>query len=247
MAFTYRGSASAPANSGTEVDCNRPAGVQVGDVIIAVYAFENVAAGSAPWIVPNIGQFSTNYIGPSQQWLQICQQGPSANGVGIEVWAAIHGSGTVQDAMLNGTYNAVTVTVAYGGEYNPSGVISAGVPVRGSTTAQVTGNAPSAPSVFAFANDLVVACAGDTMTGAGYGTPAGYTNRIDVNRAGAGTAEATIADAVALTSGNTGLITFPNNASSSSAKGSTATLDIRPTASPAGSGSPLLEFSYPIS
>lgn len=243
MAFAYVGNASAAATGATEVDCNRPAGVAVGNLILAVVAFEAVAAGSGPWIVPNIGQFSSNYIGPSQGWQQVCFQAPAASGVGIEVWAAIHKSGAVQNAKFAAAQNAVMVTAAWSGEYNPTGSIGAGT-VRLAPTAQVTGNQPPAPSVTANNGELVVACYGDLMTGAGFGTPSGFTNRVDVARSGAGTVEAAIADATAVAAGATGPITSPQNAASSTTRGATATLAIVPA--PAGSSvGPILDVPLP--
>lgn len=235
MAFTYRGNASATASGLTEIDCNRPAGVQVGDIIVALYAFEGVASGSGPWIIPNSGQFSSNYIGPSQGWLQLCWQTPGATGVGIEVWGAIHKTGAVQNANFVASENAVTVTTAYGGVYNPTGNIGS-YTVRTSATAQVTGNQPAAPAVNANAGDLIVACFGDLMTASGFGTPSGYTNRVDVARSGAGTVEAALADLTTVAAGNTGLITSPQAAASSTTRGATATLAIIPAPATAGSG-----------
>lgn len=238
MAFTFRGSASATATAATEIDCNRPAGIVTGDIIVALYAFENVAAGSGPWIIPNTGQFSDLYIGPSQGWLQVCWQTPSAAGVGIEVWCAMQGTGTVQDAKFVVAQSAVTVTVGYGGEYNPSNFIS-GAPPRIAVTAQVTGNQPAAPSVLANGGELIVACGGDLMGGGGFGGPSGFTNRVDVTRAGAGTVEATIADAVASAAASTGPITFPNAAAAGTTRGATATLAIVPAPVTAGTGAVL--------
>lgn len=227
MAFTYRGSASAAAAAATEVDCNRAANAVAGDLLLLVVAFEGVAAGSGPWIVPNVGQLSSLYIGPGQGWEQVCWQTPGATGVGIEVWAAIFGSGAFNYAAFAAAQNAVAVTVAYGGEYNPTGTIGGGPP-RVATTAQVTGNQPAAPSVVANSGELIVAVGGDLMTGAGFGTPSGFTNRVDVARGAAGTVEATIADRTATVAGATGPITFPNAAAASSTRGTTATLLIQP-------------------
>lgn len=235
MAFTYRGNASSTATAATEIDCNRPSGVQVGDLIVGVFAFEGVAAGSGPWIIPNSGQFSSSYIGPAQGWQQACWQTPGATGVGVEVWCALHGTGTVQNAMFAASQNAVTVTVAYGGEYNPNGSISGGA-VRVATTSQVAGNQPAAPSVNANNGELIVACAGDLMTASKFGTPSGTTNRVDVTRSGAGTVEATIADLSTVAAGNTGPITFPNAAASGTTRGATATLAIRQAPSTPGAG-----------
>lgn len=227
MAFAYVGNASGTAAAATEIHCNRPAGVVAGNLIIAVYSFENVAAGSGPWITPNVGQFNSNYIGPAQGWLQLCQQDPIGTGMGLEVWGAVHGTGTIQYAMFNSAQSAITVTAGYSGEYAPNGLISDGA-VRVATTAQATGNAPSSPSVFAVAGELVIACGSDAMTGT-FGNPTGFTDRIDAARAGAGTAQATIADAVQGSTGNTGLITFPNTAFTTTTQGSMATLAIRPS------------------
>jgi len=235
MAFAYVGNNNTTVTSATEIDGNVPAGVAVGNLIVAVFAFENVGVGSAPYITPNIGQLANTYIGPHTNWEQICQQAPSGTGFGLEVWASIYQSGSFQFAKFNGTYSCTTVTAAYSGAYAPNNTILDGA-VRDSDTAQVTGNAPPAPSVFADSGDLIIAIGSDGMTVALFGTPAGTTNRVDVARAGAGTAEGTIADKVASTTGATGLITFPNNANSVGTLGTTATLAIRPAASPTPGG-----------
>lgn len=243
MAFAYVGNASATTGGATELDCNRPAGIAAGNLIIALYAFENVAAGSGPWIIPNNGQYLSTFIGPAQGWQQVCWQSPSAAGVGIEVWAAVHGSGTVQNAKFAASYAAVTVTAAWSGEYAPTGTISDGA-VRLATTAQVTGSQPAAPSVVANAGELIIACGGDLMTASKFGTPSGFTNRVDVLRSGAGTVDAALADAIAATAAPTGPITFPNAASSGTTRGSTATLAIRPAPSAPGVGA-VVEASMP--
>jgi hypothetical protein len=217
------------------VTCNRPTGTAVGNLLVAVYAFEGVANGSGPWIIPNTGQLSTAFIGPSSGWLQACWQTPSATGVGIEVWCAIHGSGATQSAQFAASQNVVTVAAAWSGEYNPTGLISA-APPRIATTAQVTGDQPPAPSVLPNVGELVVACGGDLMGGSGFGTPSGFTNRIDTARSGAGTAEATIADVTASVAGPTGLITFPNTAATSTTRGATATLVFVPAPTTPGVG-----------
>lgn len=235
MAFAYVGNNSLAVTAAAEVDVQFPAGVAAGQIVISCFAFESVAAGSGPWIQPNLGQLSSNYIGPSQGWQQACFQAPQATGVGIEVWAAIYSAGSNQFAKFAANQNCTAVTVAYSGEYNPTGLIG-GSPPRVATTAQVTGNAPPAPSVNANSGELIVACGGDLMTASLFGTPSGFTNRVDVQRSGAGTVEATIADRTATTAGATGLITFPNAASATTTKGATATLLIVPAPTTAGTG-----------
>lgn len=230
MAFAYIGNNSTSVTSATEIDGDRPAGTLTGHLVVAAFAFEGVAGGSGPWINPNNGAFSSNYIGPSQGWIQACQIDPAGVGVGLEVWCAVNSGGTHQFAKFNGTQSCTTVTAAYSGEYAPNNTILDGA-IRTSATARVTGNAPPAPSVDAVAGDLLIAIGADEMTVAQFGSPATFTNRVDVTRAGAGTAEGTIADGLAAASGATGLITFPNNAASSGTLGTTATLAIRPASS----------------
>lgn len=235
MAFSFIGSNNAAATGATEVDLSVPAGVGAGQIIVGVYAFEGVAAGSGPWIVPNNGQLAADFIGPSKGWQQVCFQAPNATGVGIEVWAAIYTSGTHQYAEFTTSQNAVAVCGAWSGEYNPNGQIT-GAPPRVSATAQVVGNQPAAPNVTANNGELVIACGGDLMTASKFGTPSGFTNRVDVARSGAGTVEATIADMATSAAGAVGPITFPNNAAASTTAGSTATLVIRPVPTVAGTG-----------
>lgn len=243
MAFSFVGTNSAAGTGVSTLACNRPVGTAVGNLLVAVYAFENVAAGSGPWIIPNIGQFSSNFIGPSTNWLQACWQAPGAAGVGIEVWCAIHQSGTQQQANFVAAQNVVTVAAAWSGEYNPGGTVGAGT-IRLAPTQQVTGNQPPAPSVNANNGELVVACYGDLMGASGFGNPSGFTNRIDAARSGAGTVEAAIADATAVAAGATGPITSPNNAASSSTRGATATLAVVPA--PAGTSvGPILDVPMP--
>jgi len=243
MSFSYIGNNHAAASAATEIDCAVSSGIAAGDIEIFVVAFEGVAAGSGPWIIPNNGQFSTDYIGPFTQWQQILFQSPSATGVGIEVWAAIFNSGGNHFAKFAASQNAVGVCAAYSGEYNPTGLISGGA-IRLSSSAQVTGNQPAAPSVVANSGELVIAIGGDLMGVSGFGTPSGTTNRIDTARSGAGTVEATIADFTTSSAGATGPITFPNAAAGTSVRGATATLAISPAPTTASSG-PLLEAPMP--
>lgn len=242
MPLTYVASNSAVGTGVTSLSCNLPAGLQAGDLLIASYAFEGVAAGSAPWIIPNTGQ-NNDGIGPFNSWAQYVQQAPAAAGAGLEVWAAIFSSGALITGYFTTARNVVVVINAYRGEYNPNGLIS-GAPPRLDPSQQVTGNQPAAPSVNASVGELVVAVGADTMGGAAFGAPSGFANRVDQARAGAGTVEATMADRVATVAGATGPITFPNAASSGAAQGTTATLVIVPTPTTASAG-PLFDAPLP--
>ena len=235
MAFSFIAANSATGTGVTSLACNLAAGTAAGDLLVIAYAFENVAASSGPWIIPNVGQLNPNGIGPANSWQQACWQAPSGTGTGIEVWAAIYSSGTAITGNFAASQNVSVVTCTYRGEYNPTGNIL-GAPPRLAPTAQVTGHQPASPSVLANNGELVIAVAGDTMTASNFGTPSGFTNRVDVTRGAAGTVETTIADRVATLTGATGPITFPNNASSATAKGSTATLVFQAVPTVAGSG-----------
>lgn len=230
MAFAFLSSANGNVSGGTQVDWT--ANYALGALMVAVYAFDNVAVGSGPWSTPNNGQLSTAFIGPSTSWQQAAWVGPSAQGVGIEVWCAINGAVGAQTRSLQlaSAQTCQAVVGAWSGAYAPNNNISDGA-VRAVATRQPTGNAPAAPSIFAFAGELVIAVCGDRMTAAKFGTPAGFTNRVDVALGGAGTVEATEADEVAAVSALTGLIPFPNNAASAGQAGGSATLAVRPAGS----------------
>lgn len=230
-------------NAGSSNTASLPRAGTLNDLIIAVIAFEGVTAGSGPWITPNTGQFTADYIGPSEGWKRCAWQAPSATGVGMEIWAAINGTliGT-SHAQLTSSLNWVTVQAYYSGIYEPTDSITDGA-VRAAVSAQVTGDDPAAPSVYAYVDELIVVCAGDTLSG-GFSAPTGYTQRTDHARSGAGTVEAAIADAPVTTEGDTGTIPFVGSASPSGAKGVTATLAIRPV--PPGSSSPLIAVEFSV-
>lgn len=235
MAFSFINQTSATGTGVTSLTVNVPAAVAVGDLLVMGLAFESVASNSGPWVIPNVGQFSAGDTGPAAGWQQACFQQPSATGSGLEVWCAIYTSGVHTAAHFVASENVVGVMAAYRGEYNPTGNIL-GAPPRLAPTAQPVGNAPAAPSVSVNNGELVVALGADAMTGSLFGTPSGFTNRVDVARSGAGTVEGTIADATSSVVGATGPITFPNAAASSTTAGATATLVIAPTPTTAGVG-----------
>lgn len=234
MAFSFIAANNNTGTGVTSLDCNLPAGVAVGDLLVITYAFEAVAAGSGPWVIPNIGQ-NADGVGPFNSWVQAAWQAPTSSGAGIEVWTAIYSSGTHIKGYFAASQNVVAVIGAWRGEYNPTGFIF-GAPARLAPSQAVTGHQPPAPAVLANTGELIIACAGDTMTGSNFGTPSGFSNRVDVTRGAAGTVETTMADHTATLTGDTGPITFPNNASSATAKGTTATLVFQPSPTTAGQG-----------
>lgn len=245
MAATWKANSSAVVGTGTVVDMPRPAGVSVGDLLIVILGFEGVAAGSGPWVVPGDGSDS-HVAGNPTGWKQICYQAPSATGCGLEVWAAIHNSGTDAKFNLVSSLSYAACTVSYSGEYLGDGTIFAGA-IRGAATAQVVGDDPAAPSIYGFANETIVAIGADLLHTPGWGTPtpAGWQNRLDTARSGYGTVEITAADHQMTAEGDSGSIPWSALAAAPGDAGATATLSIRPT--PPTATSPLIAVEFAVS
>ena len=148
---------SSPASfsAASEVDVDTTGLDTIPNFLPFVAAFEAVTAG--PWITLNMGGLSANYIGPSEGLKQACYQAPSASGIGLEAWVAIEGvpGGSLRKAKFASNQTGVAVILAWSGAYETTGNISDGA-LRAATTAQVTGDAPAAPSIFAFQNELVI-------------------------------------------------------------------------------------------
>lgn len=218
------------------------------DLLLIVLGFEAVAPGSGPWVAPNStpGHLSSTGNG----WKQLLAQDPEAAGCGLEVWAAVYGSGSVAIADFNASYAVQGLMAIYRGEYYDS---SAGVAeiftgaIRGSESAQVSGDDPAAPPVHSFVDELVIAVGADTLAG-GWGTPTptGWSSRADYARGGAGTVEITLADKPTTVEGDTGAIPWSAAASPSGARGATATLAVRPLPAAPAATSPLIAVEYAV-
>jgi hypothetical protein len=208
-----------------------------GQMLLAVFGFENVLAASGPWVDHS----------ESGGWERAFYQPPSADGgCGLEVWNTqgwSSGPTTKFDFVASEAY--VAEGAVYTGQYTGAGDV-----VRASVSRQVTGDDPAAPSAYVFASELVIVAAADLLATPGYGTPtpAGWTKRFDNARGGAfGNVEITIADKLAATEGNTGDIPWSAVTSPAGAHGATATLAIRAAAAVIASTSPLLVVEYAIS
>src|SRR5215471_18098462 len=163
MAFSFIGTSNGTGSGVTDLQYNVPVGTAAGDLLVAAYAFEGVAAGSGPWIIPNTGQLQPDGIGPAGAWFQYGWQTPGASGVGIEVWCAIESTASNPKAFFTTSQNVVSAMCTYRGEYNPTGQIT-GAPPRLFPTQQWTGHQPASPAVTPNVGELVVAVGGDTMT-----------------------------------------------------------------------------------
>jgi hypothetical protein len=249
MAISYVGNISASSNGTTQLTVsNLIPGLASGDFTIVALGFEGVAAGSGPWVDGTFVPSDHSIVSNTTGWLRLLYQAPSATGVGLEVWAAIHGSGrTLEKFNLISSLAVVAAVAAYRGQAHSDVPPPTASPVRVTATAQWTGDNPAAPSLSALAGELVVAVTALQVNTPGYTAPAGYTQRIDVARAGAhGNAEVAIADKVATTAGATGTIPF-GATTTGSPKGATATIAVQPSTAGIATVGPAISFSYPVS
>jgi len=226
------------------------------DLVLAVFGFEGVAGGSGPYIDYDPSGVHGTIEGNG--WVRLLYQAPSASGNALEVWAAFRGTGTSTSFLFTGSYSYVARGLQYRGEYNPGGgsyvdFVNGNGTVRAYSTAQVTGNNPAAPSVYAFANEMVIALGSDQLQSPGFGTPTsptGFTNEVDSARGGSfGNVEITAADKLATIEGLTGSITWTATASTGTTKGTTATLVVRPasgSSSPPTTTAPLLNLEWAV-
>jgi len=243
MAIAWKSTGPTAAGTGSSLNLGRPGGVSVGDLLVVVLGFEGVASGSGPWVTDPASDPFSEYVTVANGWKRICYQDPSASGCGVEVWAAVHGSGAFEIFQFVSSLSYSVGTLSYVGEYATSNSIFDGA-IRGATTRQVTGDHPAAPDVYAFENELLIAVGADELQSPGWGTPtpSGWTSRLDVARSGYGTVEITAADKPVSVEGNSGLIPFPAIAASGATKGATATLAVRPA--PPASSSPLIAVEF---
>ena len=249
IAFASATSAISSASAGFSGDLTWT-GSPSSQLLLAVFGFENVNASSGPWIMLDP---THTHVGSGSGWARVCYQPPSADGGnGLEIWAAIWTSGPSTSFLFDATYAYVGRGLVYTGEYNPGAAledVTASPVIRAAVTAQVTGDNPAAPSVFAFVGEMLVVCGSDQLQSPGFGTPtpAGYTSRIDSERGGSfGNVEITAADHTVTTEGDTGSIPWTATASTGTTKGATATLAIRPAAAVIANTSPYLNLEWPV-
>lgn len=202
---------------------------------LLVLGFEGVGAGSGPWVDPSGSGPGTGILGPGSGWLKILHQAPSATGCGLEVWVANWGaSSTSIQANFTSSLAAIMALLFYDGAASGAG---SGSTVRASASAQVTGNNPTAPDIYAYQNELVIRVAAQKVNSPGYTAPTGNTQQLDAARGNThGNIELAVADAIAAVNGNAGTAAF-SAATTSSPKGATASLAIRPVLLPNGAAS----------
>lgn len=222
-------------------------GVSAGDLLVLALGIEGQAPGSGPWVDESGSGPGTGVIGSGSGWRRACYQAPDATGSGLEIWVSIWGggSGTITLNLLS-SLNTIILLGAWSGAYAPTGHITDGA-LRAAVSAQVSGDDPAAPSVYAYVDEILIAAGADKLLSPGWGTPtpSGWAQESDGARAGThGNVEAVLADKAVTVEGNSGSIPFPAS-ESGSAHGATATLAIRP--SPPAATSPLIAVEFAVS
>lgn len=224
-------------------------------LLLAVFGFEGVAAGSGPYI--QYDPSGVHGTTPTGGWARVLFEPPSATGNALEVWAAYWGAGPSTRFLFTGTYDYVARGLMYTGQYDTGTLYAAGNgTVRAFAKDQVSGDDPACPAIYAFVDEMLVALASDQLQSPGFGTPtpAGWSSRFDSERGGSfGNVEITAADKLTTAEGDTGPIPFDAVAAAAGTKGATATLAIRPASSshfppptPPPATSPRIAFEYAV-
>ena len=190
----------------TSVILSNAAGSQTGDLLLAVFGFEAVGAGSGPYISGT----------PQAGWSQLLVQDPSASGSGLEVWQADLDFGPATTFNFTGTYTGIARMATYRCANGITAVAYA------PATQQWTGNNTGIPSTTTLQDgDEVFAVAAQTLAAPGYGAIVGYFQAFDNTRAGFGTVEITLHDTTQAIAGASGGTAFADTASPAGSKGST--------------------------
>ncbi len=216
VAFRSQGAAVGFTNAASAI-LQVGAGSVAGDVLLAGFAFEGVAAGSGPYIsgTPQLG------------WFRLLFQAPSATGAGLEVWGAILGSGSQTTFNFSPNANGVGRMMSYQGSAGAVGNLQPAI--ESTATAQVTGDNPSCPSIDTLTDDVMaVSFAAMVLTAPGFVWPAGHTEHWDNTRLGVfGTVEGSSGDKLLASPGTLGAVALTATASPAGAKGATATIGVR--------------------
>lgn len=209
-------------------------GTPAGQLLLAVFAFEGVGAGSGPYISSSVGG----------GWSRTFYQPPAGgSGTGLEVWNTLDWSiFSTNTFNFGASYSYAARGLVYTGQYFDGSTS----PVRTVVQQSVTGSPIATPTVTAFTGELLIAVGGFTLAAPGWGTPnpAGAMQRFDSARSGYGTAEATAADYQVAAGGLLGPFTWPATASSGTAHGATGLFAVRPAVA-GGTSQAVLDAAMP--
>lgn len=234
--IAFQAASAAQSGNAASTTITWPGG-PAGQLLVAVFGFEGVAAGSGPWVVDS----ST-----SGGWQRLFAKAPSAAGCGLEVWQTFDWSSGLSTLFdFDTARNFVARGLVYTGQYDTGDGTN---PIRAWTARDWTGDDPEAPSVYAFENEMLIAVAAEQMQSPGFGTPtpAGWTERIDSSRGGFGNVEITAADKPVTVEGESGVIPWSAAAATGASDGATGVFAIRPaaTVTPLGATSPLIAVEF---
>lgn len=233
MSVAFQAASSAVSSAGASSATITWPGSPSGQLLIAVFGFE-VGAGTGPWV---------SNSGLSAGWQRCFYQPPSATGSGLEVWNVQEwNTGPTTTFNFASSYPYVAQGLVYTGQYTGAGNV-----VRASASQTVTGNNPSAPTLYVYAQEMVVALAAEKLSSPGWASPSGYSERMDNARGGSfGNVEITAADKLAAVEGLTGALQFTATSAGGSDKGATATIAIRAAGSVVAATSPLILVEYAV-
>ena len=213
----------------TSLTVNTPAGITFHDLLIVVLGFENVAAGSGPYV---------SDTSPAAGWFRILTQAPvGGNGTGLEVWAASWEVGASTPFNFFAAQTVVAREVAY---HNTTASVATAITITNQQS--WAGNNPVCPSVTTTIPKSWVVPIGALALAAGSMVyPAPYTRRFDNARAGtSGNAEIAEGDGAQAAPGASGTITLTAAAAGGTARGGTATLVLNPVVTSTASTNTLI-------
>lgn len=203
MAFTFVGNSGFQSGTAGSTSMSAHPSSEAGDYLIAVFAFEGVAAGSGPWVASADG------------WTRLLYQAPAGTGNGLEVWGA-------HVPTQNGTFTFDTTRTYAARMATFRGFL--GYEVHDAATSQITGDNPSAPSITASTGDGILVVGAHEVQSPGWGAPTGgFTTRFDNARGGTfGNTEVYLGSRVASSDGATGTADWTLTAEAPTTEGATA-------------------------
>lgn len=208
-AWSFVGVSARHDIAGASRNLNTPGGLVLNDLLLAVFGFEGVAAGSGPWITGTV----------QGGWNRAYYQDPAGAGSGLEVWWATWSTGSFTTFNFVGAMTGVCAEAAYR------------CPLRKEALEDVnasqswTGDNPVAPAINAAKEgELVFVAAAEELAAGGYTFPAALTERFDAARGGvAGNVQIAFGDEAAPAQGDTGSFTLTATSAGGADEGATGT------------------------
>lgn len=197
--IAFRASSANVAGTATTIGPFTLSGMTVGDVVISVVSYENVAAGGSGFITgTTIGGFG---------WSRLLYADSGSTGNAVEVVVAYWASGATLTWQLSssqtfsarlGFYTNSRRTNDYNDQYNlPTAAVTTGSYLTDQAlpgSAAFTSGHPATPQRYTYADELAVCVGAGQFQATGYGAPNVGSLRFDNARAGFGTTEVGLFD-----------------------------------------------------